>query len=142
MIKTVSFQSKEYQQLLELRNKILRIPLGMNIKNDPLHEEVEDIHIGYFKNHKVIGGLILRDVGNQTFKIRQVVVSNDFQKKGIGQKMISFSEQYALRNGFNQIELNARNVAVPFYEKLGYQKVGTVFFEVNLPHYKMIKKLK
>ncbi len=142
MIKAVSFQSKEYQQLLELRNEILRIPLGMDIKNDPLHEEVEDVHIGYFKDQEALGVLVLRDVGNQTFKMRQVAVSNDYQRKGIGQKMILFSEKYALSNGFNLMKLNARDVAVPFYEKLSYQKVGTVFFEINIPHYKMIKKLK
>lgn len=141
MIKIVPYHSKDYIQLLKLRNIVLRIPLGMDIKNDPLHEEIHDIHFGYFNENKVIGTLILRDIGNQTFKMRQVAVSNEVQGKGIGQKMVLFSEKYAREKGYKQIELNARDIAVPFYEKLGYQKEGEAFFEVSILHYKMVKKL-
>ncbi|MFV0529880.1 MAG: GNAT family N-acetyltransferase [Flavobacteriales bacterium] len=141
MIKLVDFQSNDYLKLLELRNNVLRIPLGMDIRNDPLHKEANDIHIGYFKNDKAVGTLILQNIGNYTFKMRQVAVLKSFQGKGIGQKMVLFSEKYALERGFKQIELNARNSAVPFYEKLGYQKIEDEFLEINIPHYKMIKKI-
>ncbi|APD06760.1 cystathionine beta-lyase [Flavobacteriaceae bacterium UJ101] len=141
MIKKVAYQSDEYIQLLDLRNRILRIPLGMDIQDDPLHEEVNDLHFGYFEGDQIIGTLILRDIGNQTFKMRQVAVSDHAQGKGIGQKMVHFSEKYAQEKNFKQIELNARDVAIPFYEKLGYQKIGNPFEEVSIIHYKMIKTL-
>jgi len=35
--------------------------------------------------------------------------------------------------------LNARKTAVGFYEKLGYEKIGEEFPEINIPHYKMRK---
>ena len=44
-------------------------------------------------------------------------------------------------NNYNSLECNARESAIPFYESLGYQKIGNQFFEVKIPHYKMIKSL-
>jgi predicted GNAT family N-acyltransferase len=37
--------------------------------------------------------------------------------------------------------LHARETAVPFYLKLGYEVVGGQFEEVGIPHFKMEKKL-
>lgn len=141
MLKIVTFQLDEYQKLLELRNTVLRIPLGMDIYDDPLYEEIHDIHFGYFEKDQVIGTLILRDLGNKIFKMRQVAVLESARGNGIGQEMVIFSERYAQEKGGKQMELNARNTAVSFYEKLGYQKEGDAFLEVSIIHYKMIKKL-
>ncbi len=139
MIEIVNYKSEKYKQILELRNRILREPLGMNIYDDPLDEEINDIHFGYFLNNKVIGTLILSNIGNNTFKMRQVAVSKEAQGKGIGSKMVEFCENYAIKNGFTAIELNARDVAINFYEKQAYNKVGEPFYEVSILHYKMIK---
>ena len=38
--------------------------------------------------------------------------------------------------------LHARQVAVPFYERLGYSIVGEPFEEVSIPHFKMEKGLR
>ncbi len=139
MIEIVNYKSEKYKQILELRNRILREPLGMNIYDDPLDEEINDVHFGYFLNNKVIGTLILRDIGNNIFKMRQVAVSKEAQGKGIGRKMVEFCENYAIKNGFTAIELNARDVAINFYEKQAYNKIGEPFYEVSILHYKMIK---
>jgi predicted GNAT family N-acyltransferase len=39
------------------------------------------------------------------------------------------------------MELNARETAVPFYEKLAYNTEGVRFEEVGIGHFKMTKKL-
>ncbi len=141
MIRLFSFQSEDYTKSLELRNTVLRIPLGLDIQNDPLHEEVNDVHIGYFEGDQIIGCLLLRDIGNQVFKMRQVVVSNAYQGKGIGQELVTFSERYAHEKKFIKIVLHARDIAVPFYTKQGYSTIGDPFFEVGITHYKMEKAM-
>jgi predicted GNAT family N-acyltransferase len=37
--------------------------------------------------------------------------------------------------------VHARDVAVGFYERLGYQSVGEPFVEIGLPHQTMEKEL-
>jgi predicted GNAT family N-acyltransferase len=37
--------------------------------------------------------------------------------------------------------LHARESALPFYAKLGYQRVGSRFLEIQLPHWEMRKSL-
>jgi len=39
LIKEIKYGSKEYQQVLELRNKVMRLPLGLNIYDEDLSEE-------------------------------------------------------------------------------------------------------
>ena len=73
--------------------------------------------------------------------MRQVAVSDDFQRRGVGKLMVEFCEKIAVENGMNSIELHARENAVPFYLSLQYTIMGNQFLEVNIPHYKMTKEL-
>jgi predicted GNAT family N-acyltransferase len=55
--------------------------------------------------------------------------------------LVYFAEQYAVNNGFQLIELHARDTAMDFYLKQNYKIEGAVFLEVGIPHYKMKKVL-
>lgn len=140
MIQIIEYQSQEYLQSLELRQKILRKPLGLDIYNDPLQEEIGDIHMAYFHDSKLIGIILLRPQ-NTVAKMRQVAIDDSFQGKGIGQELVRFFEQYAKEKGFTEIQLHARATAVPFYQKLGYEVVGDTFTEVGIPHFAMQKSI-
>jgi predicted GNAT family N-acyltransferase len=129
-----------YDQELQLRNEILRKPLGMDLFNDDLSKEVNDIHIGLFRNEELVGTLILTP-GNGYVKMRQVAVAETARGLNAGTQMVQFSEQVAREKGFPRIELNARKEAVRFYLKNGYTTVGDEFMEIGIPHYKMIKEL-
>ncbi|MBK6878814.1 MAG: GNAT family N-acetyltransferase [Ignavibacteria bacterium] len=54
--------------------------------------------------------------------------------------MISL-RRFSREKGFERIVMHARDSAVPFYEKLGYSKVGDMFTEVTIPHFKLFKNL-
>ncbi len=49
------------------------------------------------------------------------------QKKGLCEALISYCEKYCINRNANLIWLNARKVAVSFYEKMAYQKKGMPF---------------
>jgi ribosomal protein S18 acetylase RimI-like enzyme len=70
-----------------------------------------------------------------------MAVKDDIQGKGIGASIISFAESVAVDKGFDFIIMHARDTAIGFYEKFGYKVTGDVFYEVNLPHHLMEKKL-
>jgi predicted GNAT family N-acyltransferase len=80
-------------------------------------------------------------VNDVVVKMRQVAVDPHTQGTGVGRILVEASEAKARELGYAEIELNARETAVPFYLKLGYEVVGETFGEVGLPHKKMRKSL-
>jgi len=138
----VIYDSDEYEQELNLRNRILRIPLGLDLFLEDLSDEIDDVHIGAFINSTIAGCLVLKDCGDRSLKMRQVAVDKRYQGFGIGAAMVEFAERYAKKNGFKEINMHARKSAISFYKRLGYVLEGGEFTEVNIPHHVMKKKLK
>lgn len=57
-------------------------------------------------------------------QVRYMAVHTAWQEKGLGAKVLSYLEAQAKEQGFNLITLNARETAVGFYLKSGYQVIG------------------
>ena len=141
-IHLIPFASPAYDESVALRDQVLRKPLGLEFTPEGLAEEYNQYHIAAFDQEaNLIAILLLKPVEEATFKMRQVAVDPSWQKKGVGQKLVLYAEQFAKEKACQRIEMNARLEAVPFYEKLGYQRFGRKFKEVGIPHYKMKKVL-
>ena len=140
-LKQIDHGTKEYQQMIKLRNEILRRPLGLSYTDDELAKEKEDILIGAFDDDEMLACCLMTKVDNKSLRLRQMAVQNNLQGKGIGASMMSFAELVARDKGFEKLVMHARKTAIGFYEKLGYKPVGEEFTEVTIPHYLMEKKL-
>ena len=140
-IKMIDYHSKDYSQEQELRDRVLRKPLGMSLYNENMEAEQHDVHIGAFIDGILAGVLILTKINAAEIKMRQVAVDEASRKRHIGTEMVLFAEVYAKKNGYSTMLLNARKTAVGFYEKLGYETIGEEFLEINIPHFKMRKCL-
>ena len=141
IIRTIDFGTLEYEKSLELRDLVLRKPLGMSIYNDNLESDAKDILVGAFLKNELVGTLILSKINSEVLKMRQVAVDQTLKEIGIGRRLVLCSEQLAISLKTHNIELNARKLVIPFYQKLGYEMIGTEFIEVGIPHFKMIKTL-
>lgn len=141
-IMEVPYNSERYKEALELRIKVLRAPLGLVYSPEQLTEEATDVHLVAIDEDKVVGTVLLRPVNKNVLKMRQFAVAPERQRQGIGSEMVAYCEDYALEQGYETIELHARESAVPFYESLEYEKVGDRFMEVTIPHFKMRKSLR
>ena len=139
--KEIEYGSSDYDQELKLRDKILRLPIGLSIKDDPTHLEENECHLGCFDRSHLVGCLILRTIENDRIKMRQVAVDESYQSRGIGRGLIAFGEKKASRVGAAIIELHAREHVIGFYENLGYICDGEAFLEVGMLHKKMMKKI-
>ena len=140
-LKIIDHGSREYQQMVQLRNDILRKPLKLTLTPEELEKEKEEILIGAFEEEKMLGCCMLIIVDPSTVRLRQMAVLNNLQGKGIGRAITQFAENIARDRGFKKIIMHARKSAAGFYEKLGYQICSSEFEEVTLPHYEMEKKL-
>jgi ribosomal protein S18 acetylase RimI-like enzyme len=140
-LKIIDHGSREYQQMVQLRNDILRKPLKLTLTPEELEKEKDEILIGAFEEEKMLGCCMLITVDPSTVRLRQMAVLNNLQGKGIGRALMQFAENIARDRGFKKIMMHARKSAAGFYEKLGYQVCSPEFEEVTLPHYEMEKKL-
>lgn len=141
-VRVFTFDSDEYLKAVNLRYRILREPLGLKFTPEDRIKDSGDIHIGAFQGAELVGTLTLSRISNQEIKMRQVAIEDFVQGKGVGRRLVVASEQFAIINGFQRMLLNARETAVPFYEKLGYLTAPGIFNEVGIPHRKMSKELK
>ncbi|HXS58201.1 MAG TPA: GNAT family N-acetyltransferase [Hanamia sp.] len=141
-IKQIDYGSKEYKQMVGLRNDILRKPLKLTFREEELEREKDDILIGAFDEDRILGCCLLSRIDKDCVRLRQMAVQNNLQGKGIGAAMMNFAENVARDRGYKTLIMHARKTAVGFYEKSGYKVVGDEFEEVRLPHFVMEKKLK
>ncbi len=138
----IEFATPEYDESVALRYEVLRKPLGLEYSPEQLSKEWTDIHLAAFDgSSRMVGILLLTPVSEQEIKMRQVAVAPEQQGKGIGAALVAASEEMARDLNFSQLTLHAREVAVPFYLKLGYQTIGDRFEEVLIPHFRMKKTL-
>ena len=141
-IKQIDHSTKEYRQMVDLRNEILRKPLGLSLKKEELEREKDDILIGAFEEEKMLGCCLLTKVDDNNVRLRQMAVQNNLQGKGIGASMLNFAENIARDAGYKNMVMHARKTAIYFYEKLGYKICSEEFEEITIPHYLMEKKLR
>ena len=140
-LKIISYNSPEYHEMLALRYRILREPLGLNFSEEDLQREQDDIFIACLEDGHITGCCILTRLSAEAIKLRQMAVDNHRQGKNVGRNIVLFAEQYATEHGYSTIKLNARKTAVAFYSKCGYTVVGEEFMEIGIPHFLMIKQL-
>ena len=142
MIRLIKTNSPKYLGILELRNRVLRKPLGLDIRNDDLSDESECQYLAFFTNEEeIIGCLKIKQVDTDVFQIMQMAVLPDYQGQGIGSKLLKEAESIVTKQGGKEVVIEARSYAIPFYSNNGYTITGDVFEKINIPHQKMTKSL-
>ena len=127
--------------MVNLRNEILRKPLGLIFTEEELEREKDDILMGAFEDDRLLGCCLLSPMDAGTIRLRQMAVPNNMQGKGVGRALMIFAENIARDLGYKKLCMHARKTALGFYEKLGYSISGEEFMEVTIPHFTMEKAL-
>jgi len=140
-LKIIDHGTSEYQQMVKLRDDILRRPLGLAFSPQELEKEKDNMLIGAFEDEQMLGCCMLVEESPSIVRLRQMAVLNDLQGKGIGRALMNFAENLARDRGFKTISMHARKNTVVFFEKMGYKVSGGEFTEITIPHYIMEKEL-
>ena len=137
----VEHGTTEYDRTVDLRDEVLRRPLHIAFSPEQLAAERDDIHLACYQDDSLVACLVLTPKADGEIKMRQVAVAPGLQRSGIGRQLVEESEKIARQHGYSRMVLNARDTAIPFYEKLGYHTVGDQFTEVGIPHFRMEKEV-
>ncbi len=133
----------EFKNYYYLRWQILRSPWQQPQGSEQDTLEKQAIHRGIFdenENVLAIGRLHFNDQFRA--QIRYMAVAENEQGKGFGQALLAELEQEANIRGAQSIELQARESAIPFYQRAGYviiEKTHLMYGEIQ--HYAMKKEL-
>jgi len=131
----------EYLLEKELRNRILRRPLGLELSEADLCGEDEQVHIAALNDAGQLIGCVLVAFQEDMAKIRQIAVDDLYRGKGVGAQLMRHAEEAIRNRNISTAVLHARVTARCFFEKLRYKAASDVFIEVTIPHVKMEKSL-
>ncbi len=140
-LKVITPADPAYAGVWALREEVLRLPIGLSLRDEDLSGEASETIIAAMDNdEKVAGCLLMRRINGEEVKLRQMAVAPEAQGQGIGRRLLQKAEALAQENGYFIITLHARETAVDFYRKEGYAIEGDVFEEVGIPHFFMNKR--
>jgi predicted GNAT family N-acyltransferase len=140
-LNAITYGSPEYLSMCDLRDDVLRKPIGLQLTEAETLRDKNDILLVCIENGEVIACCILTKINSDTVRLRQMAVVLKKKKKGLGKEILRFAEETARHNQYSVICMNARKTAVGFYEKSGYTVIGEEFIEVGIPHFEMLKKI-
>jgi len=137
----IDFGSSRYDELVQLRYKILLEPLGLKFLDSFRDKEAGYLHIGCIEclDDKLVGGLLLAPLNDEEVRMMQVAVDNRYQGEGIGREMVKYAEERAKNSGFSKMVMHAMLSVVNFYEKMGYKQEGDIFEDNGITFAKMVK---
>lgn len=96
-------------------------------------EDATSVHVLATLNREPVGTGRLNPAG----KIGRIAVLPGLRGRGIGSMILDALLHEARRLGIREPCLHAQLQAVPFYERLGFERKGEVFDEAGIPHVRM-----
>lgn len=146
--KAVAIKQISYEQTYPVRQVVLRPGKPLEtcfFKDDELQTT---FHFGLFYQEKLTGIISIFKNNNSLFsqtdqyQIRGMAVLPEYQKSGFGKQLVVYSEIFLRNKSILLVWFNAREIAVDFYKKSGYQVIGKTFEIPDVgPHFVMFKKL-
>lgn len=140
-VQFIQTNTKEYNDMVNLRMKVLLDPIGIPHFYINPEKEKDDILLGAFENDVLVGCCILSHVNKETVQLRQMAVDHPLQKTGVGRTIVKFAEVVAKEKGYRTLMMHARDTVMDFYKKNGYTISGQQFFEVGIGHHRMEKNM-
>lgn len=131
----------EFASYYDLRWRVLRALWKMPRGSE--RDEFENVahHRAVFTNDAAIAAGRLHPVDAAVGQIRAMAVDPAYQKQGLGSRILNNLEAIAREQGLEKIVLHAREEAVPFYQKYGYEVVAPGPFSWGIKHFEMSKRL-
>ncbi|TEW51731.1 GNAT family N-acetyltransferase [Psychromonas algicola] len=124
------------QQTIPIRHKVLwpnELPEYCMLKGDD-----KALHFGVTINNKLVSvASIYMDNDPSSARLRKFATLAEFQGKGIGSHLLNHIIQILSKCGVTYFWFDARSSAVNFYQGLGFQISGELFYKNKVSYYKM-----
>jgi ribosomal protein S18 acetylase RimI-like enzyme len=118
--KFINPASPEYETECMLRWEALGKPLGLPPDPELIAQDEKSMHLIAVEKKKIIGCVCFLAHNAFDGEIFQMAVSEEYQGRGFGRKLMHTMEQALYEKGFRQLRVFAGQEAEGFYEKMGY----------------------
>lgn len=98
------------------------------------------LHFGGFVADQLICVASLFPEGD-SIRLRKFATHPEFQGQGAGSLMVRHLLAEATARGHTLFWFDARETALPFYVRFGFETKGARFFKRDLPYFRMVKRL-
>lgn len=138
-------------RLYDIRRRVLRDNRPEANVRDPRDEEADALHVAAIHHDAVVGsGSVypstwpLPEPMGLTYQLRYLAVDPEFQRRGIGERLMSRVESEITARGAYALWANGRDSALSFYTATGWSIVPAsahLSTETQLPHHVIVKRL-
>ena len=129
-------------EIKPIRIQVFQVEQGVDpaLEFDGLDETAE--HILAYLDNQPVGTLRIRYLDKQLAKIERLAVLSTARGQGIGRKLTEKAIDVLEQKEISKVMIHAQEYVKGLYEKLGFEQVGGIFEEADIPHVKMIKHLR
>lgn len=122
-----------YQKERELRNSVLLRPYGIPDHAWEMHD-TKAWHFVAIENEKVIGCVLLLLKEDGRAQLLQMATDHNQQGKGIGKLLLDELLSFASTQNIEEVFCHARENAIGFYSRAGFEIYDEPFTEVGIFH--------
>ena len=140
MIEIISFKTKDRPDLAEKANSIRQQVFVEEQKVDPEleYDEFEDVAVHYliYVEKEPVATARWRET-DKGIKLERFATIRAFRNQGLGALLLQDVMEDVVSLG-KKIYLHSQILAIPFYERHGFEKIGEQFTEAEIEHFEMI----
>jgi predicted GNAT family N-acyltransferase len=125
----------DLEEALAIRRQVFVVEQGCPEEEEYEHDEISLHYLA--KVDEVPAGTARWRVTENGVKLERFAVQKEFRKRGVASALLETILDELLLQQQKKIYLHAQLPAMSLYEKFGFVKVGELFYEANIPHYKM-----
>ncbi|MGI0492802.1 GNAT family N-acetyltransferase [Alkalinema pantanalense CENA528] len=133
---------REFEAMYAQRWTVLRYPLKMEgslQSNQPLLSPVPTAHhLIAVCNQEIVGSARLCHLTQTLGSLSYVAVSIEFQRQGIGTRLVQQLLGQAKLAGLSHVRVMAKTDTIPFYQRLNFQVQGEVIYYLGIAHQFML----
>lgn len=136
------------EQTLLVRSRALKFGLSPAECLLPTDFHAGVFHVGYTAADGIIAGVAtfapenLPDYVGSGYRLRQMGVLPEYRRQHIGEALVQYGEARIAKQGVEYLWFNARRIAYPFYESLGFAYISGEFELAGIgPHRQMLRKI-
>ncbi len=138
LMEIVQFKATDkqlYQQNNQLRDKVLRRPIGKNLNKENLTIEQTNDFFAIVEANNMLATLSIYFESKTVAHLTAFAVEPDYQNQGLGSMLVQYVVMILKEQKMSQIKVSARSTALNFYKKNGFHVIGEKQYNEKLGIY-------
>ncbi|MGV0027584.1 GNAT family N-acetyltransferase [Phormidesmis priestleyi] len=131
----------DFGAIVAIRKTVFQIEQGVETALEFDGKDDEAIHWLAYLGARPVGTARVRFLDQSVAKLERLAVLPKARGQGIGTQIMQTAIAFLSQKNISEIRIHAQEPVKEFYEQLGFVSEGDRFYEANIPHFKMSKRL-